>query len=49
LDEDGDGSFKEPCDFVILSLEGNTHLCPECARKRRELMDEFMKGDKGND
>ena len=49
LDEDGDGSFKEPCYFTILSIEDNTHLCPECEYKRRKLMDEFMKGDKGND
>jgi hypothetical protein len=35
--------------FHIFSLADGTHLCDECEQKRKKLMDEFMKGDKGND
>lgn len=46
---DEDGALKEPCHFVLVSLEDNTHLCSECEYKKQQLMDEFMKGDKRDD
>lgn len=50
-DIDENGEFVEQIDkpFHVFSLADGTHLCDECEQKRKKLMDEFMKGDKGND
>ena len=48
---DENGEFIEQIDkpFHVFSLADGTHLCDECEKKRKKLMDWFMKGDSSDE